>query len=348
MNKPPILLILIFFMFLGGILLFLNLPRQSNKDFPLFQENAVNEGGEIIMENPLSIEYMRRQEYPGSDIVIEQNLEPGTNYQRFIASYKSEGLKIYGLLTFPNGETPNDGWPAIVFNHGYIPPNEYRTTERYVAYVDNFARNGYVVFKIDYRGHGNSEGEAVGAYGSLAYTIDALNAFFSLQKFEKVDPDRIGMWGHSMGGMVTLRSMVINPNIKAGVIWAGVVGSYPELLNNWRRSSSFRPTPSMGRRSSWRTIFQEMYGAPGENQIFWNSISPTSYVNNLSGPIQLHHATGDESVPYEFSQSLHERIQEAGKLSELFIYEEDDHNISKNFSLAAELSLQFFNIHVKG
>ena len=118
--------------------------------------------------NPLSIEFMRRQEYPGSDIVIEQTLAPGTNYNRYIASYQSEGLKIFALLTVPTGQKPKTGWPVVIFNHGYIPPTQYRTTERYVAYVDGFARNGYIVFKSDYRGHRSSEGSASGGYGSPA------------------------------------------------------------------------------------------------------------------------------------------------------------------------------------
>ena len=46
------------------------------------------------------------------------------------------------------------------------------------------------------------------------------------------DPDRIGMWGHSMGGAITLRSMVVTGDVKAGVIWAGVVAPYQDLLEN--------------------------------------------------------------------------------------------------------------------
>ena len=121
------------------------------------------------------------------------------NYRQFLASYQSDGLKINALLTVPNGEKPENGWPAIIFNHGYIPPEEYKTTERYVAYVDGFARNGYIVFKPDYRGHGDSEGNPEGAYYSPAYTIDVLNAVASVKKFKDADPNKIGMWGHSMG-----------------------------------------------------------------------------------------------------------------------------------------------------
>ena len=108
--------------------------------------------------HPLQIEAMRSRDYPGSDIVIEETLDPGVNYNRYYVSYLSEGLKIYALMTVPNGEKPATGWPVIIFNHGYIPPAVYRTTERYVAYVDLIARSGYIVFRSDYRGHDRSEG----------------------------------------------------------------------------------------------------------------------------------------------------------------------------------------------
>ncbi len=133
--------------------------------------------------HPMSIQALRDMEIPGSEITIEETLEPGANYSRYYASYLSEGLKIYALLTVPNGEPPASGWPAIVFNHGYIPPAQYRTTERYIAYVDTLARNGYIVFRIDYRGHDRSEGSASGAYGSPGYAIDVLNAVEALKGY---------------------------------------------------------------------------------------------------------------------------------------------------------------------
>src|SRR5690242_18705442 len=160
--------------------------------------------------NPLQIEAMRARAYPGSDILIEKVLEPGVNYGRYYVSYLSEGLKIYALMTVPNGEKPATGWPVIIFNHGYIPPDVYRTTERYMAYVDLIARSGYIVFRSDYRGHDQSEGEARGAYGAPDYTVDVLNAVASVKRYPDADPNRIGMWGHSMGGYITLRSMVIS------------------------------------------------------------------------------------------------------------------------------------------
>jgi uncharacterized protein len=296
--------------------------------------------------NPMTIAYMRAQEYPGSDIVIESELERGANYRRYYAWYESEGLKIYGLLTIPDGEMPPGGFPGIVFNHGYIPPNVYRTTERYIAYVDRIARSGYVVYRIDYRGHDRSEGEATGAYGSPDYTIDVLNAVASLKRYPQVNPEKIGMWGHSMGGYLTLRSMVITDDIKVGVIWAGVVASYPDLIYNWRRTGSFTPSPSSTGRG-WRTRWIEQYGTPEQNPDFWAAVSANTYVSDLSGPLQLHHGTNDEDVPLAFSIRLAEEVRAAGGIADLYTYEGDNHNISKFFTLAMDRTIAFFDQYLK-
>lgn len=297
--------------------------------------------------HPLTIEAMRQREYPGSEVIIEETLTPGPNYHRYIASYRSDGLKIFALLTVPFGDPPPGGWPVIVFNHGYIPPSQYRTTERYVAYVDALARSSYIVFRPDYRGHGNSEGVARGAYGSPDYVVDVLNAVASMKRFPGANPGRIGMWGHSMGGYITLRAMVIRPDVRAGVIWAGVVASYPDLLTRWRRGSPLATpaTPFPGR--GWRGSLIATYGDPEDNPDFWASISANTYLADLSGPLQLHHGTGDTSVPYEFSETLYQQAVEAGQTVELYLYEGDNHNISRFFTLAMGRTIQFFDRYLK-
>lgn len=299
--------------------------------------------------NPLNIELMREQSYPGSDLVIEQTITPGSGYQQYIASYKSEGLKIYGLLTVPDDPKPKNGWPVIIFNHGYIPPTQYRTTERYVAYVAGFARSGYIVFKSDYRGNGSSEGQALGAYYSPAYTIDVLNALATLKRYKDSDPTRIAMWGHSMGGNITLRSLVISPDIKAAVIWGGVVGTYDDLMNNWQRRVAYQPSPlELANRNGSRVDLVAKNGTPATNPTFWNSLDPNYNLEFLTAPVQLDVGTNDEEVPWQFSEGLKNRLEAVGKTVEFYTYSGADHNISDPaFTLAMNRSVAFFDKYLK-
>ncbi len=288
----------------------------------------------------LSIAAMRARSYPGSALTVTQNLRAGSNYQRSVISYKSDGLTIYALLTVPNGTPPKGGWPAIVFNHGYVPANEYRTTERYVAYQDAFARAGFITLKSDYRGHGRSQGEAVGGYYDPGYTTDVLNAAASLRGDARVNPSRLGMWGHSMGGHLTLRAMVVDKSIKAGVIWAGVVAPYDLLQNGWTRGLGAETIPARLRRKG--NEMRAKYGTLEQNPAFWRAVSPNSYLSSLGGPLQLHQGTVDVEVPVTFHQELARELKAAGKPFENYVYRGDNHNLSRNLSLALERSVAFF------
>lgn len=315
---------------------------------PIAAEENISDTADIDFDpEKLTIDWLREQVTPGSDIVIEQTLAPGSNYDRYLASYLSEGLRIDAYMTVPQGTPPETGWPVVVFNHGYIPPEVYRPTERYIAYQDAFARNGYIVFRPDYRGHADSEGEPTGAYGDPGYEIDVLNAISSIQRYPQADAHRVGLWGHSMGGYLTLRAMVARDDIRAGVIWAGVVGDYEDMLYNWRRPNS-QPPPSVSPRARrWRTELLEEKGTPAENPAFWDSISANAYLADLSGPVQLHHGTLDEEVPITFTRTLSDEIGAAGGVVEYYEYPGDNHNLSGSLSTALERSVAWFDKYVK-
>lgn len=338
----------IVFLLLGATLILfiiIKLKQSNNTQVPI-NNTSVSKNSETF---PLQITEMRGKSYSGSEIKIEEELSPNANYKQYLTSYLSDGLKIYALLTIPTSEKPQGGYPAIIFNHGYIPPEQYRTTERYVGYIDGFARSGYIVFKPDYRGHGNSEGKPEGAYYSPAYTTDVLNAVASIEKLNNVNPNKIGMWGHSLGGNITMRSMVVSKKIKAGVIWSGVVGTYDDMLTRWTRTTPFRPSPREA-QNHVRSIRQELiakYGAPEENHEFWKSIDPHNFFDEISGPIQLHHGLSDEEVPLLFSQSLYNDLKKINKTVELYTYEGADHNLSQGFNLAMQRSVDFFDKYLK-
>lgn len=293
--------------------------------------------------DPLSIPSIRTQTFAGSPITLEQTLANRSTYRQYLASYQSEGLKIYALLTIPRGQQPANGWPVIVFNHGYSDPALYQSNQGYMEYVDAFARSGYIVFRPDYRGYGRSDGERLDGIDVPDYTIDVLNAVGAIKQFPGADPERIGMWGHSLGGYITLRVMVVSKDIKAGVIWAGVVGSYTDVLAQWGAFSTLLPTAIQ----AWFTGMVATHGSPIQNPTYWDSTSANNYLADLSGPLQLHHSSTDPSVPAEFSDSLYQQLQTAGKPAQYYRYAGDDHNISNNFPLAMQRSVAFFDKYLK-
>lgn len=302
--------------------------------------------------SPISVDYLRTQNLNSSAITFEEELPSADNYTSYIASYQSEGNKIYGLLTVPSGDVPNGGFPAIVFNHGYIPPTQYQTTSGYVAYVDSLAKNGFVVFKIDYRGNGKSEGDPSGSYFSSAYTIDAVVALKSLQTLTNVNPNRIGFWGHSMAGNLVLRSMLVSPDIKAGVIWAGAVYSYEDFAKYRLNDTSYTHQPYETKEGIQQqnrdvsTEIQQLRAKPeliDFNSPYWKSISLTQNINYLSSPIQIHHAINDSVVNIGYSRDLAAVLTQSSKTYELYEYEGGGHNItSPYFETAMARTIKFF------
>jgi dipeptidyl aminopeptidase/acylaminoacyl peptidase len=288
-----------------------------------------------IPESSMAIETLRTRVYPASELTIEQTLEPGANYERHIAYYSSDGFRIYGLLTVPNEAMPEGGYPAVLFLHGYIPPDTYVTTADYVATQDGLARSGFVTFKPDMRGHGRSEGEATGAHFSETYVVDSLNALSALEAYEQVNPGRIGIWGHSNGGLIGLRMIAVTDRAKAAVFWAGVVGSYADMLE------TYIPRISFLQRLSPPVV--EEFGLPSENPDYWDTIDPFSYLDDITTPVQLHHGNSDSSVPVELSISLYNALMAAGKEVELFQYPGMDHNFfGEAFNDAMRRTAEFF------
>jgi dipeptidyl aminopeptidase/acylaminoacyl peptidase len=241
---------------------------------------------------------------------------------------------------------PEDGWPAIVFIHGYIPPTLYVTTEKYVDYVDYLARNGFVVLKIDLRGHGDSEGDAGGGYYGSDYVIDALNAYAALQTSNFVNKDKIGMWGHSMAGNILLRSAVIKKTIPAIVIWAGAVYSYEDQRKYGINDNSYRPPMPSATQQQNQNRRQSLFakvGSPSAQSIFWKQVAPTNYLNDLQGAIEIHHAINDDVVNIGYSRDLMTLLDKTSVPHELFEYPTGGHNIDgSSFSLAMQRTVAFY------
>ncbi|OGG03542.1 hypothetical protein A2W14_03075 [Candidatus Gottesmanbacteria bacterium RBG_16_37_8] len=294
----------------------------------------------------MTIPYLRNRTYQSS-LGDLKYLSENQAYTSYLTSYDSDSLQIFGLLTKPKGDVPKSGWPVIIFIHGYIPPAEYRTAVNYSSYVDYLARNGFVVFKIDLRGHDNSQGEAGGAYYSADYIIDTLNAYAVLQNSDFVDSTKIGLWGHSMAGNVILRSLAAKPEIPAAVIWAGAVFSYSDMQKYGINDGSYQPPPNNSNRQRKRSELRNLYGDFDPESPFWQQVTPVNYLNDLKGALMLNHAIDDNVVNIGYSRDLIELLNKAQVLSELKEYPSGGHNLTGvSFTNAMQNTVEFFRSHL--
>lgn len=348
-SKKPLMLIILLLTFFLIIMFFLFVPRVDD-------EASKNESQKTaaILPTPttgpfddMTIPYLRAKKYTGKINELSR-IGANQNYTSYLTSYNSDGLKINGLLTVPNEERPLEGYPAIIFIHGYIPPTIYETLTNYSAYVDYLARNGFVVFKIDLRGHADSEGEASGAYYSGDYIVDVLNAYSALQGYEDVNPSKIGIWGHSMAGNVTLRALAAKPEIPAAVIWAGAVYTYSDMQELGIQDNSYRPPTDNTNRQRRRDQLFETYGQFSPDNPFWQKVAPTNYLNDIKGAIQLNHAVDDYVVSIEYSRGLAKLLSDSKVPHELKEYQSGGHNLAgDSFNLAMQNTVDFFNNHIK-
>lgn len=273
--------------------------------------------------NQSFIEGLRKREFKGGEIKIEETLAHNNTYTSYIFSYPSDNLKIYGMMNVPEG----DGlFPVIVLNHGYYNPTSFNSGDGTRTMADILASNGYVTVASDYRGHGQSEDDGKRSGGHRPeFAIDVLHLIASIKSIEKADQKRIGMWGHSMGGEVSLRAAEATDKVKAIALWA------PTSANASDNSNFY------GGRHSSNTDSTETDG-----------ISPINYLKYISAPISLHQGLVDVEVKPEWSKELNDALKKEGKQVEYFEYEGQDHNFRNlGWDLISERTLNFYNLYLK-
>lgn len=140
----------------------------------------------------------------------------------------SNGTEMSGLLYIPDGVTNESPAPGILAIHGYINSRETQD-----GFAIEFARRGYVVLAADQTGHGYSDppafGNAFGGSDSLTF----------LRSLDIVDPDNIGLEGHSMGGWSVLIAAALQPDAyKSIVIEGSSTGTFgaPDATEDWPRN----------------------------------------------------------------------------------------------------------------
>lgn len=299
-----------------------------------------------IQELSIAIPSLKNKEYKPVKFTQERVVSSTAGYTSSIVSFTVEGLKEYALLDIPNSQMPDGGFPVIVLNHGYINPKIYDTVSSYSSIVNFFATQGFIVIKPDYRGNGNSEGFD-DPLKRFNYPVDVMTVLTSLKNIPQANTKRVYLWGHSMGGEVTLEALEIlgkqkdlGQAVKATVLWAPVTNP-----GKWFGKDNINKLPEARLTPYPYTKTFEILGQPSDTSPIWQSINPLNFLSDISIPIQLNHGTADTTVPYSWTEELNSKMKTSGKSIEFISYPGADHNMAPDSSQALSNNLQFFKSH---
>ncbi len=307
--------------------------------------------------HPYTIDGLRHHNYQSGTIQIQALLEKTDVYTRYLIAYPSDGLKITGIMQVPTqGQPP---YPVIIMDHGYFARASYASgdgTWRAAEYLNKY---GYLTLASDYRSWGGSDSGPSLYYSGLV--IDVENLIGAISTLPQADPNRIGIWGHSMGGGVTLRILEIDPRVRAGVLYSTVSGSDADILARWGpgcigdiASGELR----LGCNSS-DVLPQDMpadlvqaYLASTKDPELLKQISPIYHLDLINAPVEISYGTKDgqtlSGTPPEWSIDLNRAFLLAGKQTHLYAYEGEVHSFNGDAWLAfMDRSKQLFDQYVK-
>ncbi|MCC7117630.1 MAG: acetylxylan esterase [Anaerolineales bacterium] len=306
---------------------------------------------------PFTIEGLRQHQFTSGEIFINATLLETETFTRYAISYPSDGLTITGILQIPKiGQPP---YPVIVMNHGFFSRYVYHSGDGTDRAAEFLNRRGYLTVSSDYRTWGNSgTGESL-FYSGLA--IDVINLINALPSLPAADVNRIGMWGHSMGGGVTLKVLTIDARIKAAVLYSSVSGDFGEIIERWGPGclgDVLEGEASLACNSSDVLPFSlpqnliDAYFEATTDAEALKTVSPIYHLNYVTAPVQINYGTEDGKVssgtPPEWSRKLYAAFLEANQEARLIGVEGEVHSFKYDaWFHFMERSAQFFDQYVK-
>lgn len=281
-----------------------------------------------------SIDYLRTRAYRGGQIEFLEVMAQNLYFTRYLMRYPSDGLNIYGFADVPNDEGPH---PVVIALHGYIDPAIYFTLDYTTHYADAISSAGYIVLHPNLRGYAPSDnGENLFRVGMA---IDVLNLIALVQSqsggtdlLRTARPDRIGLWGHSMGGGITTRVLTVTDDVRAAVLYGAMSGddrkNY-EAIFGW----------------SGQTRGLEELNVPLEAL---NRISPMYFFQNITAAVSIHHGTADADVPLDWSVLTCDQLTALGKSVECTYYQDMPHTFyGTGDEEFIQNTVRFFNQHLQ-
>ena len=247
----------------------------------------------------------------------------------FFQVQSRDGLTLDGYITRPKDFNPKKKYPIIFYVYGEAWGQTVQDRWRGNAYVwDQYlTQQGFIVASIDNRGTRAPKGrewrkQIYGAVGVLSSRdqSDALKAM--ADRWSYIDTSRVGIWGHSGGGSMTLNMMF----------------RYPEQYHVGIASA---PVPD---QRLYDTIYQERYsGLLPDYEEGYKKGSPITYANGLAGNLLLIHGTGDDNVHYQGAERLINELVKHNKQFDFMSYPNRSHSLREGEGTTLHLKTMMTN-----
>lgn len=276
--------------------------------------------------------------------------DPANQFEPEEVRFESAGgLTIHAYLMKPKVIGPGKKLPAIVWIHGgpirqmrrgWHPQRSYALFHAYNQYL---VQEGYVVLTVNFRGgigYGRDFRQALYYKMGVDDVTDIVEAGNYLKGLPYVDPERVGVYGLSYGGFLTLHCLTQYPDaFKCGINIAGI-WDYVQ----WTKWADKR----YGKRAGLFKMF--LGGEPEASPDLYRQASPKTLANNMKAPLLNVHGTADMNVDFQQVDSIIRDLVDLGKDFEVVYYPDEVHTFAKKKTWmdAMPKMTRFFDKHLRG
>ncbi|HUG53037.1 MAG TPA: S9 family peptidase [Vicinamibacteria bacterium] len=233
-----------------------------------------------------------------------------------------DGVELDGWCIKPPHMEPGKRYPMLV--HVYGEPAGQTVLDRWGGnnrlWHQMLAQRGYVVVSVDNRGtpapRGRAWRKSIYRQVGILASQDQAAAVRKVREWPFIDPERVGSWGWSGGGQMTLNVLFRHPEIYS-------MGMAVAFVSDQRL---------------YDTIYQERYMArPQDNPEGYRLGSPITFAHQLEGDLLIVHGTGDDNVHYQSTERLIDALVKAKKRFTMMAYPNRSHSISEGENTSLHL-----------
>lgn len=286
-----------------------------------------------------TIDVFSKTKFEASQVILEDVLTDDLQFTSYKFYFNVSDKKVNGLVNVPESEGI---YPVIVMFRGYVDKEIYQTGVGTQRAAEVFAKNGFITLAPDFLGYGDSDRPSENVLEerfqtyvtalTLLESISNLNSTFAVNNLSvRVDPSKVGIWGHSNGGQIALTVLEITGRSIPTILWAPVSKPFPYSVLYY--TDAFEDRGKMLRRAI--AEFEKDYDVELYNL--------TNFFDRINAQLQVHQGTADDSVPQKWSDELVGEFEKLEKDVGYFTYAGADHNLLPGgWSTAVSRAIEFY------